>query len=80
MVRLLIDARDDGDRIGAHARHLLREQYKKSKNPIGIAASRALVPIYCSGCDQRCWGMEGAFFDYCAKCKGEGKMPIGFGA
>jgi hypothetical protein len=78
MVRLLIDPRDD-DRVEAHARWLLHESLKKSKNPIGIPASRALVPEWCSSCDERCWGVEGSFYSYCDKCKGEGKIPVGFG-
>ena len=44
MVRLLIDPRDDDGRIEAHARHLHREAFKKNKDPIGIMATRALVP------------------------------------
>lgn len=80
MVRLLIEPRDDDDRVEAHARRLLRESFEKNKLPIGIAASRALVPSWCSSCDERCWGLDSSFYDYCAKCKGEGKVPIGFGA
>lgn len=79
MVRLLIDPRDDEERIAAHARFLHHESFKKNKNPIGVMATRALVPSWCHSCDERCWGLEGSFYDYCAKCKGEGKIPVGFG-
>ena len=79
MVRLLIDARDDESRIEAHARYLHRESFKKNKAPMGIAATRALVPSWCHSCDQRCWGLENSFYDFCAKCRGEGKQALGFG-
>lgn len=75
MVRLLIESRDD-DRIEAHARRLLAEQAAKSKLPMGVAATRALIPTWCCSCDERCWGPEN--YAICPKCKGEGKSKIGF--
>lgn len=77
MVRLLIEPRDD-DRIEAHARRLLTEHASKSKDPMGVAVTRALVPTWCASCDERCWGP--AQYAMCAKCKGEGKQPVGFSA
>lgn len=79
MVHVLIDARDDGDRVAAHARRLLREQVSKSKAPMGVVASRAMVPEWCATCDERCWGIEGSMFNQCPRCRGEGKRPLGFG-
>jgi len=80
LVRLLIDPRTDDDRVEAHARFLHREAFKKNKDPIGIMATRALVPSWCSSCDERCWGLEASFYTFCAKCKGEGKQTLGFGS
>lgn len=78
MVRLLINSDDRGDAIDEHARILLREQYAKDKGPRGVTASRAVVPDWCDGCGDRCWGRNGGMFATCAKCRGEGKLPVGF--
>ena len=80
MVRLLLEPRTNGSRVEDHARRLVIEQFEKSNYPMGIAASRAMVPTYCDKCGERCWSTEGALFDYCPKCKGEGNTPVGFGA
>ena len=80
MVRLLIDGDDRGDAIDRHARILLREQYGKDKAPRGVMVNRALVPDWCDSCGERCWGRNGGMYAMCAKCRGEGKLPIGFSA
>ena len=77
MVRLLING-DGDDAIDEHARILVREQYSKDNAPRGVTVGRALVPTWCDGCSERCWGRSGGYFTMCPKCAGEGKTQIGF--
>lgn len=78
MVRLLINPDPDGSDIERHARALLKEQFAKDKAPRGIPVGRAVVPDWCDSCNERCWGRAGGHYAMCAKCRGEGKLPLGF--
>ena len=59
-----------------HARFLHEEALEKAKLPRVSAATRALVPTWCDSCSERCWGAGS--FALCTKCRGEGKLPLGF--
>lgn len=78
MVRLLIDSDPDESDIARHARLLLREQFTKDRAPRGIPVTRAVVPDWCDSCNERCWGRANSHYAMCKKCRGEGKLPIGF--
>lgn len=76
MLRLIINSRE-GEDVEADARRLHQKMLAKNNLPRIAAADRALVPSYCYFCDAPWWGpIEGTCI--CMKCKGEGKVKIGF--
>ncbi len=78
MVRLLISPEPDGSDVERHAHLLLKEQFAKDRAPRGVAVTRAVVPDWCDSCNERCWGRANSNYAMCVKCRGEGKLPIGF--
>lgn len=77
MVRILLDT-TSGEDVEADARRLHYEYMEKNKLPRLPAATRAIIPSWCDACGERCWGPISGYA-MCAKCRGEGKVPLGFG-
>jgi len=77
VLRVLHDPGSSED-LEADARRLHREMLRKNNLPRLPGATRAMVPSWCDSCSERCWGPERGGFSICQKCRGEGKIPIGF--
>lgn len=54
----------------AHARHLLRKQWKNSKLPRVADVQRALQPVECDDCHQTYWRVVDSWRDH-YPCPGE---------
>ena len=78
MLKIIFTPPNSGDELERHARYLHHEAVRKEKLPRVAAATRALVPTWCDICAERCWGTP-VGYSMCARCRGEGKKPIGFG-
>jgi hypothetical protein len=77
MLKILFDI-GVGEDVVEDARRLHRQYMTKNNMPRVAGVERALIPTYCYHCDEKTWGtMQG--YGICEKCRGEGKLPIGFG-